>query len=98
VVLIPDTDDTARRENLSRSAVFDQNGIFTIKAIAPGSYKLYGFESVPDDIWLVPDFLKEVESFGVGLKAAEGGLTTIQLPLVGKAATDRILAKLGLQN
>jgi hypothetical protein len=98
VLLIPDTDDAARRENLSRSAVFDQNGIFTIKAIAPGSYKLYAFESVPDDIWLVPDFLKEVESFGVGLKAAEGGLTTIQLPLVGKVATDRILAKLGLQN
>jgi hypothetical protein len=98
VLLIPDTDDAARRENLSRSAVFDQNGMFTIKAIAPGSYKLYGFESVPDDIWLVPDFLKEVENFGVGLKAADGGLTTIQLPLVGKAATDRILAKLGLQN
>jgi hypothetical protein len=98
VVLVPDTDDAARRENLSRSAVFDQNGIFTIKAIAPGSYKLYAFESVPDDIWLVPDFLKEVESLGVALKAAEGGLTTIQLPLMGKVATDRILAKLGLQN
>jgi Carboxypeptidase regulatory-like domain len=98
VVLIPDTDDAARRENLSRSAVFDQNGVFTIKAIAPGSYKLYGFESVPDDIWLVPDFLKEVESFGAAFKAAEGDLKTIQLPLVGKAETDRILAKLGLQN
>jgi hypothetical protein len=98
VVLIPDTDDAARREDLSRSAVFDQNGVFTIKAIAPGSYKLYGFESVPDDIWLVPDFLKEVETFGVALKAAEGDLATVQLPLVGKAETDRILAKLGLQN
>jgi hypothetical protein len=98
VVLIPDTDDAERRESLSRSAVFDQNGVFTIKAIAPGSYKLYAFESLPDDIWLVPDFLKEVESFGVALKAAEGDIKTTQLPLVGKAETDRILAKLGLQN
>ena len=98
VVLIPDTSDAAQREYLERTGDFDQNGVFTIKAVVPGSYKLYAFESVPEDVWLVPDFLKEIESFGVALKAAEGDLTTIQLPLLGKAETDRILARLDIEN
>jgi hypothetical protein len=34
----------------------------------------------------------------VALKAANETLATIQLPLVGKAETDRILAKLGIGN
>jgi hypothetical protein len=97
VILIPDTMDTARREFLTRAAVFDQNGVFTIGAIAPGSYKLYAFESVPDDIWLDPEFLKEVESSGVPFEAAEGDAKTIQVTLLSKAETDRVLAKLGIE-
>jgi hypothetical protein len=97
VILIPDTTDAARREFATRAAVFDQNGVFTIGAIAPGSYKLYAFENVPDDIWLDPEFLKEVESSGVPFEAAEGDAKTIQAPLLGKAETDRVLAKLGIE-
>ncbi len=96
VILLPDTVDAARREFATRTAVFDQNGVFTIGAIAPGSYKLYAFESVPEDIWLEPEFLKEVESSGVPFEAAEGDAKTIQVTLLGKAETDRVLAKLGI--
>ncbi len=96
VILIPDTADAARREHATRAAVFDQNGVFTIESIPPGAYKLYAFENVPEGIWLDPDFLKEVESTGVALEAAEGDAKTVQAPLLGKAETDRVLAKLGI--
>ncbi len=97
VILIPDTTDAARREYTTRTAVFDQNGVFAIEAIAPGAYKLYAFENVPEGTWLDPDFLKEVKSSGVAFEAAEGDAKMIQIPLLGKAETDRILAKLGIE-
>jgi hypothetical protein len=96
VILIPETPDGARREHGTRAAVFDQNGVFSIESIAPGSYKLYAFESVPEGIWLDPDFLKEVEGTGVAFEAAEGDAKTIQTSLLGKQETDRVLAKLGI--
>jgi hypothetical protein len=96
VVLIPNTPDPTRREFETRTAVFDQNGVFTIEAIPPGSYKLCAFENVPEDIWLAPEFLKEIESSGVPIEATEGAASTIQLPLIGKKDTEPILAKLGI--
>jgi len=97
VILIPDTPDAARREHETRAAVFDQNGVFSLESIAPGSYKLYAFEKVPEGVWLDPDFLKEIESEGVAFVAAEGDAKIIQAPLLGKAETDRVLAKLGIE-
>ena len=96
VILIPDTLDAALREHETRAAVFDQNGVFSIESIQPGSYKLYAFENVPEGIWLDSDFLKEVESGGVPFEAAEGDAKTIQIPLLLKAETDPVLAKLGI--
>ncbi len=96
VVLIPDTPEAARREHETRTAVFDQNGVFRIGSIPPGSYKLFAFESVPEGIWLDPDFLKEVENSGVAFAAAEADAQTIQIPLLGKPETDRVLMKLGI--
>jgi hypothetical protein len=97
VILIPETPDAALREYKTRAAVFDQNGVFTIESIAPGRYKVYVFEDVPEGIWLDPDFLKEVESAGIAFVAAEGDAKTIQAPLLGKAETNRVLAKLGIE-
>ena len=97
VILIPDTTDAGSPSYATRAAVFDQNGVFTIESIAPGSYKLYAFENVPEGIWLDPDFLKEVESSGTAVEFAEGDAKTIQAPLLRKADTDRVLAKLGVK-
>jgi hypothetical protein len=97
VVLMPDTTDAARQEYETHVAVFDQNGVFTLDGVPPGSYKLYAFEKVPGDIWLEPEFLKEIESKGITLDAAEDDVKTIQLPLILKADTDRMLAKLGIE-
>lgn len=94
VILIPE--DPARREHETLAAVFDQNGIFNIESIPPGSYKLYAFENVPEGIWQDPDFLKEVESAGAAIKVAEGDMQTMQIPLLSKPEIDRVLAKLGI--
>ena len=96
VVLIPDTEDAARRQHETRTAVFDQNGVFSIGSTPPGSYKLFAFENVPEGIWLDPDFLKQVESAGAAFEAAEGDAKTIRTPLLGKPGTDRVLARLGI--
>ena len=97
VVLIPTTSDSARREYETRSATFDQNGVFTIEAIPSGPYKIYAFENVPDDIWLAPEFLQEIESAGTAFEASEGAASAIQLPLLSKSDTDRVLEKLGVE-
>jgi hypothetical protein len=96
VVLIPDTSDASFREYWTRSAVFDQSSAFLIEGIAPGKYRLYAFEKVPEDIWLADEFLKEVEGSGVGYEAAEGSTSAVQVPLLSKAETDQVLAKIGI--
>ena len=72
-------------EQETRAAVFDQTGAFSIESIRPGSYKVYAFDTVPEGIWLDPDFLKEVESSGMAFDFAEGEGKTIQIPVLGKA-------------
>lgn len=97
--LIPDDlnpDSAARREHETLAGVFDQNGVFSIESIPPGSYKLYAFENVPEGVWLDPDFLKEVESAGIAIKVAEGDVQTIQIPVLEKVESDPALAKLGI--
>lgn len=92
VVLIP-TGQTGQ----PRRAAFDQNGNFTLGDLAPGEYKLYAFEGLPDGAWEDPEFLKEVSSLGTGIGLAEGETRNLEVDLLSKSALAPILKKLGLE-
>jgi hypothetical protein len=81
----------------ARLATLDQNGAFSLSDIAPGDYKLYAFEDVPDGAWEDFDFMKEVSSAGMDIHLAEGEVKSVDAPVVFKSALAATLKKLGME-
>lgn len=79
IVLVPDNRQLqSRYENASP----DQNGQFTIKDIAPGSYKLFAFDNVEHGIWLDADWLKPYESKGESIEVKESEKASKNLVII----------------
>jgi hypothetical protein len=74
VVLIPDA-PLRRRWDLYKSTTTDQFGNFTLRTVAPGDYRIFAWEDADDNIWTMPEFLREDEGRGkpvrVGTSANE---------------------------
>lgn len=61
VALVPDAPDLRRRSDLYRNATSDASGNFILKAIPPGSYKLFAWDWAPPDSWQNADFIRAYE-------------------------------------
>jgi hypothetical protein len=72
VLLVP---EEANRNNsdLFRKTRSDIKGKFTLRGVAPGSYKLIAFEGFdPEELINYPDRLKEIEDRGESVTISEG--------------------------
>lgn len=97
VVLIPDLDNGEERGFGTRPAVRDQNGVYSIGNIPAGAYRLFAFESVPDQAWVDAEFWKEIRSKGVELRITEGEFRNAEVPLVLKSEIAGLLSRLGME-
>jgi len=59
----------------------DQNGRFAIHVLAPGSYTVFAWQDIDEELYYHPAFLKSQESNGVGLKVEEGSRQKVELKL-----------------
>jgi len=62
-----------------RKTVSDQSGHFLLHGIAPGTYTVFGWESVEGEAYFDPDFLARYEGQGSALRMAEGEHKAMQL-------------------
>jgi hypothetical protein len=81
VALVPDA-PLRRRWDLYRSATTDQSGTFTIRLVAPGDYKVFAWEEADDNIWTMPDFLREDEGRGKPIHIGSAAIEKIDVPVI----------------
>lgn len=73
IILAP---DRRSRYDLYKVVTADAAGHFSLRGIAPGSYKLFAFESVDEGAWLDPDFIAAFEDFGHAVSVGESSNLT----------------------
>jgi hypothetical protein len=84
VVLVP---DTPRRGNslLHKRVTADVSGKFTIRGVAPGSYKLFAWPSLPEGgAEESADFLTPFEARGTPVIVQMSGPMNVDVPVIGK--------------
>ena len=81
VVVVP---PEARRENheLYKTAKSDAAGKFTVRGIAPGSYKLFAFEGLAGGEFYNSRFISKYEFRGKPINVAQGGTSTESLTVI----------------
>jgi protocatechuate 3,4-dioxygenase beta subunit len=80
VVAVPEEKYRKLRERFG-TASSDQNGHFTIRGLAPGSYTVFAWQDLDEGLYYDADFLKSQEANGTSLKVEEGSHQKIELKL-----------------
>src|SRR5262245_25603574 len=86
VVLVP---PASRRQNraLYKTATTDASGRFTIRGVAPGSYKIFAWPNVPNGAYFNGRFLAKYEDRGRTLNIDP--LSTVTAEITAIPLTDR---------
>jgi len=83
VVAVPEIRLRARVERY-RKTVSDQSGRFTLRGIEPGDYTLFSWESVEGEAYYNPEFLKNYEGQGSGLRVGEGERKSVRVGVIAE--------------
>jgi hypothetical protein len=84
IVLVP---PLARQKNsaLFKTATTNDDGVFTIRGVAPGPYTLIPLEGRPSgEPWLNSDFLAKHEGRGHAVRITAGAISEIQLDFISR--------------
>jgi hypothetical protein len=77
VVAVPEARFRSRVDHY-RKIVSDQSGHFTLHGVRPGDYTLFSWESIDDEAYYNPEFLKNYEGQGTTLHVSEGDHKSVQ--------------------
>ena len=78
VALVPDDRDASQ---LFRTTTTDQNGAFALRAVAPGSYRLFAWPEVDGAAYRNAEFLKKYEEQATAVKVERSGKTSSAVKL-----------------
>ncbi len=69
-------------KSLTRKVTADDHGDFKFTGLRPGSYRLFAWEEVDEDVWQDPEFLKKHESGALSVSVGPGQSETVQPRLI----------------
>jgi hypothetical protein len=81
VVLVPDP-PRRQRLDLYYSDIANDSGRVRFDDVAPGDYRVFAWDDVPDDSWQDPDFLRSYEHLGKPVRITEGSRSSVELELI----------------
>ena len=79
VILVP---NVRRRIDLYRTATTDSAGRLRFERLPPGDYKIFAWSGNDTSDWYDPEFIKNYENRGQGVRIVEGGKAEAQVPLI----------------
>ena len=68
--------------DLYKSSVSDQNGLFIIRGITPGEYKVFAWEALEPFAYFDADVLRRFEMQGKSVRIAESDRLTTDIRLI----------------
>lgn len=93
VWLVPEGDG---REREGRQGTFDQSGMFTIRNLPPGRYRLYASEELPEGAWQVPGFEDRFRDLGTPVEISEGERKQVEVTPLPSDAVAQWKAAVGM--
>ena len=81
VIAIPEPKYRKRRSYYQRGST-DQQGHFKLRGLRPGSYTVVAWESLEDEQYLDPEFLKKFEEQGTSVKVEKAGRQRVTLKVL----------------
>jgi hypothetical protein len=81
VVLLPEA-SRRQRVGLFKSTTTDQNGVFTLRGLAPGNYSIVALENVERGAWMDPNFLRGNENAAKKVEIKEGSAQSFDLKVL----------------
>ena len=94
VTLVPDPQRPGH-SLLYPTANADQQGKFRFQSVAPGSYRIFAWESIPDGAHGVPDFMDPFIPSGERIELKEGAEKTMVLKRISVDSMDDTLRRAG---
>ena len=82
VVLVPAEEERRARPDSFKTAFTDTSGHYTLRALAPGYYKLFAWENLDDSAYQDPEWLRAYENAGVAVRLDEGARLTEELKII----------------
>lgn len=77
-------DDELRYHVQERFTTSDASGRFQFDNLAPGNYKVFAWTTVDRGAWHDPEFMRNVETFGVPFKVEEGGRNSLDVHVISR--------------
>jgi hypothetical protein len=65
-----------------KNVTTDQYGLFTVKNLDPGEYKVFAWEDVEAGAYMDPEFVKPMEGHGESVTIRESSRERLQLKLI----------------
>jgi hypothetical protein len=81
VVLVP-TESRRKNRDLFKTTIADDGGHFSMKAVPPGSYKLFAWATIQLGGYQDAEFMKKYESRGSLVTVVDGTKLTADISLI----------------
>ena len=87
VVLVPAEPELQRFAQAYRTMFTNENGIYVIKNVPPGQYRLFAFESIEPFAWMDPAVMSSADSVAQSITVGAGDRVSRDLTAVSYEAT-----------